>query len=259
MLELLSDPDAWVSLLTLTFLEIILGIDNIVFISILSERLPEEQRQKARQIGLALALAGRLGLLFSISWVMGLKDPFFHVFGHGISGRDLILLGGGLFLLYKASTEIFHHVEGEEHGDKDGAGVVTFRSAITQILILDIVFSLDSVITAVGMADHIPIMVVAMVIAVGVMLAFAKRISEFIEGHPSIKLLALAFLVMVGAMLIADAFGYHVPKGYMYFAIAFSLSIEMLNIRRRKKSTKPVGLRRLPGAPEGEMKDEDLL
>ena len=242
-MELLLDPNLWIAFAMLTALEIVLGIDNIIFISILVGRLPAEVRDKARRWGLGFAMGSRLALLFSLSWVMGLKDDLFHLFGQGISGRDLVLLGGGLFLLYKASHEIFVEVEArEEDGPPptdtatiQAAGARLFWGVIGQIAIIDIVFSLDSVITAVGMVDQLPVMVAAVVTSVGVMLFAAKPIGEFVDAHPSVKVLALAFLVMVGMALTAEAFEVHLPKGYIYAAMLFSLAVEALNIRARGK------------------------
>ena len=242
-MELLLDPNVWIAFTMLTALEIVLGIDNIIFISILVGRLPPEVRDKARRAGLALAMLSRLALLFSLSWVMGLTADLFTVVGQGISGRDIVLLLGGLFLLWKASHEIFVEVEArEEHGpgptDAEAvraAGKRLFWSIIGQIAVIDIVFSLDSVITAVGMVDQLGVMVAAVVAAVGVMLVAAKPIGNFVDRHPSVKVLALAFLVMVGMALTAEAFDMHVPKGYIYAAMAFSLAVEALNIRARNK------------------------
>lgn len=240
-MEWLSDSQVWIGLLTLTILEIVLGIDNIVFISILSGKLPEDQRDKARKLGLALALITRILLLLSLSWVMGLTAPLFTlpIMNHEISGRDLILILGGLFLLYKSVVEIHGKLEGEEHS-KQVKGA-SFSSVITQILILDIVFSLDSVITAIGMVKQIGVMIAAVIIAVGVMLAFAKPISEFVEKHPTVKMLALAFLVLIGVNLLAEGFDQHIPKGYTYFAMAFAVGVEVLNLKMKGKS-KPVKL-----------------
>jgi predicted tellurium resistance membrane protein TerC len=241
----LSSPEAWISLLTLTILEIVLGIDNIIFISILSGKLPEAQRAKARQIGLAVALVSRILLLLSISWVMSLTKPIFNLGTNEITGRDLVLLLGGLFLVWKAVKEIHHKLEGAE----DSAGnkvVASFAAVIVQIAILDIVFSLDSVITAVGMAKHIEVMIIAVVISVGVMLAFAGTISGFVEKHPAVKMLALAFLVLIGVNLIAEGMGQHIPKAYTYFAMGFAVVVEMLNIKMSKKGVKPVELRNVP-------------
>lgn len=235
-MEWLSNPEIWVAFLTLTALEIVLGIDNIIFISILVGRLPKEQQPRARFFGLALAMGTRILLLLSIAWVMRLTDNLFTVFEHGVSGRDLILFFGGLFLLFKSTMEIWHSVEGEEaqDGSADGAAKAGFIGIILQIAVIDIVFSLDSVITAVGLVSNVPVMIAAIVIAVGVMMLAAGTISDFIERHPTLKILALSFLIVVGTLLIAEAFGAHVPKGYVYFAMAFSLAVEALNIRMRK-------------------------
>jgi len=240
-MDLLLDPNIWIAFAMLTGLEIVLGIDNIIFISILVGRLPADQRDKARRLGLGLAMVSRLLLLLSLSWVMGLTADLFTMAGIGISGRDLVLLLGGLFLLYKASHEIFIEVEArDEHGPGQtptatGVGKGLFWSIIGQIAVIDIVFSLDSVITAVGMVDQIGVMVTAVVASVGVMLVAAKPIGEFVDRHPSVKVLALAFLVMVGMALTAEAFDIHVPKGYIYAAMAFSLLVEALNLRGRSK------------------------
>ncbi len=240
-MELLLDPNTWIAFFMLAALEIVLGIDNIIFISILVGRLPPEQRDLGRRLGLGFAMVSRIGLLLSLAWVMTLTTPLFTVFAQEISGRDLILLGGGLFLLYKASHEIFLEVEAhqaEEEGvaTKTGAtGAALFWGTIVQIGIVDIVFSLDSVITAVGMVDQISIMVAAVMASVAVMMFAAKPIGEFVDRHPSIKVLALAFLTMVGTLLIAEAFDVHVPKGYVYTAMLFSLGVEALNIRARSK------------------------
>jgi predicted tellurium resistance membrane protein TerC len=241
-MELLLDPNVWIAFAMLTGLEIVLGIDNIIFISILVGRLPPAQRDRARKLGLGLAMVSRLLLLLSLSWVMGLTADLFTMAGIDISGRDLVLLLGGLFLLYKASHEIFNEVEArDEHGPGQAPQTAAearrglFWSVIGQIAIIDIVFSLDSVITAVGMVDQIGVMVAAVVASVGVMLVAAKPIGEFVDRHPSVKVLALAFLVMVGMALTAEAFDQHVPKGYIYAAMAFSLLVESLNIRSRAK------------------------
>jgi predicted tellurium resistance membrane protein TerC len=239
--ELLSDPAVWTALLTLTALEIILGVDNIVFISILSDRLPPDQRGRARTIGLLLAMLMRIAMLFSIGWILGLTQPLFSIAGHPITGRDLILIGGGLFLIYKSTTEIHAKLEGEEHEGDAGTGTVSFSSVIVQIVLLDIVFSLDSVITAIGMTDTILIAVVAVVISVGIMLVAAKPLSDFVSRHPTVKILALSFLLLIGMTLVADGFGQHIPKGYIYFAIAFSVFVEFLNLRLRAR-TEPVHL-----------------
>ncbi|WP_409269510.1 TerC family protein [Massilia sp. BHUDP2] len=243
-MELLADPNVWIAFLMLSALEIVLGVDNIIFISILVGRLPPEMRDKARRLGLGFAMVSRLLLLFSLSWVMGLTADLFNVFNQGISGRDLVLLFGGLFLLYKASHEIFVEVEAKDQaGPQDVAGTAAaaaatnklFWSIIGQIAVIDIVFSLDSVITAVGMVDHISVMVAAVIFSVLVMLVAAKPIGDFVDRHPSVKVLALAFLVMVGMALTAEAFEADIPKGYIYAAMAFSLVVEGLNIRARAK------------------------
>ena len=242
-MSFLSDPNTWISLLTLTVLEIVLGVDNIVFISILSGKLPADQQKKARQTGLALALITRVLLLLSISWVIGLTAPLFTVVGQAISGRDLILLIGGLFLLGKATFEIHERLEGGEEHQKN-VKVTSFASVIAQILVLDIVFSLDSVITAVGMVDEVGIMITAVIIAVGIMLLSAGAISEFVNRHPTVKILALSFLLLIGMTLVAEAFDQHISKGYIYFAMGFSVFVEMLNLRAKsKKSPPPVELR----------------
>ncbi|WP_435103837.1 TerC family protein [Arhodomonas sp. AD133] len=235
-IDWMSDPAAWAALVTLTVMEIVLGIDNIVFISILADRLPEHQRPRARQLGLMAALVTRLLLLFSIAWLMGLTRALFEVFGHGVSGRDLVLGAGGLFLIYKATTEIHAKLEGEGdgHAASDAAGA-SFVSVIVQIGLLDVVFSLDSVITAVGMADDIEVMVVAIILAVGVMLLLVGAINRVIAAHPTIKMLALSFLMLIGVALVADGAGLHIPKGYIYFAMAFSAAVEMMNLRLRAR------------------------
>ncbi|MGI8997810.1 MAG: TerC family protein [Pyrinomonadaceae bacterium] len=239
-MDWLADPQAWIGLLTLTVLEIVLGIDNVVFISILAGKLPAEQQGRARTIGLALAMLTRIALLFSISWVMRLTDPLFSVFGFDISGRDLILILGGLFLIGKSTHEIHGKLEGEE-GRSSGRVGPTFASVIIQILLLDIVFSLDSVITAVGMVQNLWVMVTAVVIAVGFMLVFAGPVSNFVERHPTVKMLALSFLLLIGTVLVAEGFHQHIPKGYIYAAMAFSVFVEMLNLRLRKPA-EPVHL-----------------
>ncbi len=242
-MDFLLDPNIWIAFAMLTALEIVLGIDNIIFISILVGRLPPEQRDKARRLGLGFAMVSRLLLLFTLSWVMGLTADLFSILGQGISGRDVVLLLGGIFLLYKASHEIFVEVEAREQAGPPVTDAAALKSAgsrlywgvIGQIAIIDIVFSLDSVITAVGMVDQIWVMVAAVVVSVGVMLVAAKPIGDFVDRHPSVKVLALAFLVMVGMALTAEAFEQHVPKGYIYAAMAFSLAVEALNIRARAK------------------------
>lgn len=237
----LMDPQAWLALATLTLLEIVLGVDNIIFISILCGRLPEHQRARARTIGLALAMITRIGLLLSLAWMMTLTEPLFSVFGKEVSGRDLILIGGGLFLMWKSVHEIHNSLEGKEEGSGAVAVVATFGAVIAQIAVIDIIFSLDSVITAVGMVDEIAIMVIAIIAAVGVMMVAAGPIGEFVDRHPTIKMLALSFLILVGVALIGEGWDLHIPKGYIYFAMAFAVAVEMLNLRMRAKR-KPVEL-----------------
>lgn len=239
-MEWLTEPQTWISLITLTVLEIVLGIDNIIFISILSGKLPPEQRKKARNIGLMLALVMRVLLLLSIFWLVQLTKPLFVVFGHGVSGKDLVLLTGGLFLIWKAVHEIHSSLEGEEHA-QTAKVAATLGAVVAQIVVIDIVFSLDSVITAVGLAQHVQVMIVAVVLAMVVMLLAAGAISDFVNRHPTVKMLALSFLLLVGVVLVADGAGHHVPKGYIYFAMAFSFGVEMLNLRARAK-VKPVEL-----------------
>lgn len=239
----LTDPEIWIAFATLTSLEIVLGIDNIVFISIVSSRLPEESQGKARTTGLALAMITRILLLLVLAWIIGLTAPWFSVLGEEISGRDLILLVGGLFLVAKSTYEIHHKLEGAADTPERTKVYPSFRSVIFQILVLDLVFSLDSVITAVGMVDEIGVMIAAVVVAVLVMLVAAGPISRFVEAHPTIKMLALSFLLLVGVMLILESFDQHVPKGYIYFAMAFSLFVEMLNLRLKKIRETPVTLR----------------
>jgi len=234
MLSLLTDPESWIAFGTLTLLEIVLGIDNIIFLSILVARLPPEQRARGRTVGLALAMLMRIALLLSITWVMGLSEPLVTLAGRGVSGRDLILIGGGLFLLAKSTLEIHSSLEGEEH-ERETRGGASFFAVITQIAIIDIVFSLDSVITAVGLAEHVEIMIAAVVVAVIVMMFLARPISDFVDRHPTIKMLALSFLILIGVALVGEGVGFHIPKGYIYFAMAFSVIVEMLNIRVRKR------------------------
>jgi predicted tellurium resistance membrane protein TerC len=238
MLELLTSPQAWIALATLTALELVLGIDNIIFISILVEKLPAVARERARRIGLFMAMFLRIALLLMLSWIIGLTEPLFHVAGKGFAGRDLILIGGGLFLLWKSTAEIHETVAAEEEGADPvsmpraiGSG---FAGAIVQIMLIDLVFSLDSIITAIGMVDQVPVMIAAVISSVGLMMLASASIGRFISAHPTIKVLALAFLVAVGLLLIAEGFGNHVPKGYIYFAMAFSMAVEMLNIRMRR-------------------------
>jgi predicted tellurium resistance membrane protein TerC len=252
MFDWLADPNAWIALATLTALEIVLGVDNIIFISILVGRLPPDKRDLARRLGLGLAMGSRIALLLSLAWIMRLTEPLFTVFGQDVTGRDLILIGGGLFLLWKSVHEIHNSLEGDDDvsagGSAAAAARVSFAAVLVQIAVIDIVFSLDSVITAVGLADDVMVMVIAIVAAVGVMLFAAKPIGDFVDAHPTIKILALAFLVLVGVTLIAEGFGTHVPKGYIYFAMAFSFAVEMINIRLRKRVSAPVHLRKdMPG------------
>lgn len=243
-MELLTSPDAWLALLTLTALEIVLGIDNIIFLSILVARLPVAQQARGRIFGLALAMLTRVALLLSITWVMGLSKPLFALLSRDVSGRDLILMGGGLFLLAKSTMEIHSGLEGEEHQHSAGREK-KFLATIIQIAIIDIVFSLDSVITAVGLADHVEIMIAAVVIAVLVMMVLSGPVSAFVDRHPTIKMLALSFLILIGTALVGEGVGFHIPKGYIYFAMAFSIGVETLNIQMRKKrAAQPVKLRK---------------
>lgn len=248
-MEWLASPEAWIALFTLTALEIVLGVDNIIFISILVGRLPPEQRQRARVIGLGLAMFSRIALLLSLAWMMRLTGPLFSVLGQGFSGRDLILIGGGLFLLVKAVMEIHNSLEGAEAPESAPSGQAGFYGVLLQIAVIDIVFSLDSVITAVGMVSEVAVMVLAIVVAVGVMMFAAKPIGDFVDEHPTIKMLALSFLILVGVALIGEGFAMHIPKGYIYFAMAFSVAVEMLNLRLRKKR-QPVRLHKEMSAPE---------
>lgn len=240
-MDWLTDPQVWVALATLTSLEIVLGIDNIIFISILAGRLPQAQQARARQLGIIAALVSRLVLLFSLSWIMRLTTPLFTVFQQSVSGRDLILLLGGLFLIGKATHEIHHKLEGEE-GENNDEIKASFTGVLLQIMLVDIVFSLDSIITAVGMVDRLSIMVTAVLISVGVMLAFAGAISDFVQRHPTIKMLALSFLILIGMTLVAEGLHQHISKAYIYFAMAFSVMVELLNLKMRSKA-KPVHLR----------------
>ncbi len=255
-MELLVDPQAWIALATLTALELVLGIDNIVFISILVDRLPPQQRELARRIGLFMAMFMRIGLLLLLSVLIGLTEPLFTVLTQEISGRDLILIGGGLFLIWKSTVEIHHSLEGR---DEPSTGVVraTLVAVILQIMVVDMVFSLDSIITAVGMVDEVEVMIAAVVLSVALMMMFAAAIGRFVSGHPTVRMLALAFLVVIGVVLIAEGLGNHVPKGYVYFAMAFSVGVEMLNLRLRRRLTPtPVleppasGQKKAPAHPE---------
>jgi predicted tellurium resistance membrane protein TerC len=241
LLTILSDPEVWVAFFTLTALELVLGIDNIIFISILVDKLPAERRETARRIGLFLAMFMRVGLLLVLSWIVGLTKPLFSILGAEISGRDLILIAGGVFLVWKSTMEIHQLTEGEE-GHASSAVRAGFTAIIVQIILIDMVFSLDSIITAVGMVDEVSVMIAAVVASVGLMMLFARAIGDFVSRHPSIKMLALSFLLVVGVMLIAEGFEHKVPKGYIYFAMAFSVAVEMLNIRMRRKKAAPVRL-----------------
>lgn len=230
-MDLLTNPDVWISFLTLCALEIVLGIDNLIFISILANKLPKERQSKARLVGLSLALIARIGLLFSISWVMGLTNDLFAISTMGISGRDIILIGGGLFLIYKSVNEIHEKMETDETAKTPSVKVVTFQNIIIQILLIDIVFSLDSVITAVGMADHLSVMVAAVIVSMIIMMLVSRSLSDFVNQNPAIKVLALGFLLMIGTALIAEGVDFHIPKGYIYFSMAFAVFIEIINIR----------------------------
>jgi predicted tellurium resistance membrane protein TerC len=241
MIELLSNPQTWIAFVTLTALELVLGIDNIIFISILVDKLPKARREAARRLGLFMAMFMRIGLLLVLAWIVGLVTPLFSVFGKNISGRDLILILGGLFLIWKSTTEIHQSMEGDE-GHASSVVQATFASVILQIMVIDLVFSLDSIITAVGMVDDVRVMIVAVIASVGLMMLFAGPIGRFVSDHPTIKMLALSFLVVVGVVLVAEGFDHHVPKGYVYFAMAFSLGVEMLNIRMRRRAAAPVKL-----------------
>ena len=262
MLELLTDPQAWVSLLTLTLLEVVLGVDNLIFIAITAEKLPPSQRERARFIGLSLALLMRVALLFSITWIIGLTKPIVSIFGFDLSWRDIILLGGGIFLLMKATKEIHEQLEGEDaHGRGESIATVTFTGAIIQIIMLDLVFSLDSVITAVGMTDQLPIMIVAVVFAIVVMLVASGPLSRFVNAHPTVLMLALSFLMLIGMSLVAEGLHVHSPKGYIYAAIGFSIGVEALNQwrsagRKRKRAAAagkaPVQLHKSRALPEAD-------
>ena len=249
MLELLSNPQTWIAFATLTALELVLGIDNIIFISILVDKLPKERREQARRIGLFMAMFMRIGLLLVLAWIVGLVAPLFTVLGQEISGRDLILILGGLFLIWKSTGEVHQALEGEEE-QTQSAVKATFGAVILQIMIIDLVFSLDSIITAVGMVDDVRIMIAAVIASVALMMLFAGPIGRFVSDHPTIKMLALSFLVVVGVVLVAEGFDHHVPKGYVYFAMAFSLAVEMLNINMRKRRARKVHLNppHMPGS-----------
>ena len=239
-MDWITNPDIWIAFLTLCALEIVLGIDNLIFISILASKLPREQQAKARQLGLSLALFIRIGLLFSISWIMGLTADVFSVGSMGISGRDIILIGGGLFLIYKSVKEIHEKMEDTESTQNISMKAVTFNGTIIQILLIDVIFSLDSVITAVGMADHLSVMIAAVIVSMLIMLLIAKSLSDFVNNHPAIKVLALSFLLMIGTALIAEGIDFHIPKGYIYFSMAFAVLVEIINIRiGTRKSIKP--------------------
>jgi predicted tellurium resistance membrane protein TerC len=242
MLDLMVQPEAWVAFLTLTALELVLGIDNVIFISILVDKLSETQRELARRVGLFLAMFMRIGLLFLLSWIVGLTTPLVSVFSQEMSGRDFILIGGGLFLLWKSTMEVHQLLEGVE-GHASSAVHATFVGIILQIIVIDMVFSLDSIITAVGIVDELEIMIAAVVVSVGLMMTFAGAIGRFVSVHPTIKMLALSFLFVIGMVLVADGLGHHVPKGYIYFAMAFSVGVELLNIRLRRRQGVPVDLR----------------
>ena len=250
-MELLLDPQVWVAFVTLAALEIVLGIDNIIFITILANRLPESQRDKARRLGLLLAMGTRILLLLSLAWVMRLTEPLFEIAGHGLSGRDLILFFGGLFLIGKSTMEIHASLEGPEEHAVGGAAKISFMGVIVQIGLLDIIFSLDSVITAVGLVDEVPVMIAAIVAAVMVMMVAAGPVGRFVERHPTIKMLALSFLILIGVALVGEGLGFHIPKGYIYFSMAFSLVVEMLNMRlRRRRAKAPVRLHNQPAECE---------
>lgn len=244
-MEIFLSAESWIALLTLTFLEIVLGVDNIIFISIVSNKLPAHQQQKARTTGLVLALVFRIAMLLSISWIIGFTEPLFSVFEHEISIRDLILFAGGVFLIFKSTVEIHHKMEGQ-HDEKGKKELATFGQVIFQIVALDVIFSFDSILTAIGLTNEVLLMIIAITIAIGVMIAFAGKISNFIKKHPTLEVLALSFLILIGFMLMIEAFEFHVPKGYIYFAVFFSLFVEVINIRIRKKkdAKEPVKLRK---------------
>jgi predicted tellurium resistance membrane protein TerC len=257
-MEWLSDPDAWSALAALLLLEVVLGVDNVVFISILANKLPADQQDKARKLGILLAGGMRVLLLLLVGWIVTLKTELFEVAGVGFSGKDLILLAGGAFLIYKAATEIHHRLEGVDGHHGGSVAQVTFRSVIIQVLLLDLVFSIDSVITAVGMTEYVPVMVIAVLTAVAIMLFASKAIYTFVNDHPTVKMLALSFLLLIGVMLVAEAFGEKIPKGYLYAAIAFALFVEVLNIRSKKKGNQPVDLHQ-PYLEAHDLDDLDVL
>lgn len=239
MIELIYDPAVWVSLVTLTFMEIILGIDNVIFISVIVERLPAEQADRARKLGIALALVFRILLLLILTWIIGLQEDIFELFGQGFSWRDIILISGGLFLIYKGTTEIHEQIEGEtEEAEARRKSTKPFAAIIMQMVIIDIVFSVDSIVTAIGMADHVEVMIAAVIISMGVMFAASGAVTKFIREHPTTKMLALSFLLLIGMSLVGDGLGFHVPKGYVYFAMAFSALVEVINVMRGKKRRK---------------------
>lgn len=241
MIELLANPEVWAALFTLTVMEIVLGIDNVVFISVLVAKLKGDEAKKARQIGLGLALVMRVALLLVLSWLIGLSAPLFEIFGKEISARDLILIGGGLFLLIKGTLEIHHGIEGQEHGaEGDGKGA-SFAAVIAQIIVIDMVFSVDSIVTAIGMASHVEVMIAAVIIAVGVMYIASGPVSVFVHEHPTTKMLALSFLLLIGVALVADGLGFHIPRGYIYFAMAFSAGVEFVNVLARTRRQKRLG------------------
>lgn len=241
-MEIFLQTDTWIALLTLTFLEIVLGVDNIIFISIVSNKLPVEQQAKARNLGLTLALFFRIGLLLGISYIVKFTQPLFSILDHDFSGRDLILLAGGIFLLYKSTLEIHHKMEGNPE-EIDVSAAKSLRSVLVQIVLLDIIFSFDSILTAVGLVDHVIVMIIAVIISLGIMMAFAGKISTFINRHPTLQILALSFLILIGFMLLLEGFHFEVPKGYIYFAVFFSLAVEIINLRMKGKSSRPVKLK----------------
>ena len=258
MLEILQNPESWIALVSLTVLEIVLGIDNIVFIAILTDRLPAAERKTAYRLGLGAAMISRIGLLLAINWVMHLEVELFSIFTHSITGRELILLGGGIFLIGKSAHEIYENVEGENEEDlQESKRRATMFSVVGQIFVLDVIFSLDSVVTAVGVADHVEVMIAAIVVAVIIMLVFAKSVGDFVTGNPSMKILALAFLLLIGVLLVAEAFEQHVDKGYIYFAMGFALVVELLNMRSTKKRAEQEAQRAALAVEAVAMDEED--